>query len=124
MSWEKLDSSTRMGGRRARWREGEKAPQEEQKSTELLFLILLDRKLISASQITSYPDLCATAARLLETRLYVDPSSIGQAGGDSAAAQVLGWWRNCQSDQRRRLDLIGSVFSGFAECVQVGINQP
>lgn len=48
---------------------------------------------------------------------------MGQAGGDSAPARVLGWWQNCQSDQRRRLDLIGSVFSGFAESVWVGINQ-
>lgn len=32
----------------------------------------------------------------------MDPSSTGQAGGDSAPAQALGWWQNCQSDQRRR----------------------
>lgn len=68
---------------------------------------------MAASQIASYPDVCAKTAPLLETRLFVDPSSIGQAGGDSAPAQVLGWWRNCQSDQRRRLDLIGSVFQGL-----------
>lgn len=44
--------------------------------------------------------LCKLHIFIGNKRVCVDPSTIGRPLGDSAAAQALGWWQNCQSDQR------------------------
>lgn len=113
MSWEKLDSSTRMGGRRAEGREGE-GTSDGARVNRVALSNPAGQEV--ASQITVYPDLCSVYwkqdcmwIQAVLDRQEVIQHQLRLLAGGRTVSQISVADRFC--------------FSGFAECVGVGINQ-
>lgn len=99
MSWEKLDSSTRMGGRRAKWRrrEGKQARQEACGGRTP------PRPWPRSGQYVPNPSSCfRSTVAVKTTQIYRKQAqktsgSLAQPLRESAPAQVLGWWHDGQA---------------------------